>query len=122
MLRHPSKETVMSRRPLCLLITLAGAMAGLSACAYTEPQAGFERYKGDPVSELVPRLGPPSGEQDVAGRHTYVWSTNGALEASHLNCALRVYVDSNQRIEDGIWEGNPGTCQYYAQKMLTMMR
>jgi hypothetical protein len=109
----------MPRRMLGLIVTFSvGAMA-LCACEPSEEmRTSFARYQGEPVSELVARLGPATGEQTIQGEHAYVWSTSGALDTSRTACALRVKVDADQRITAGNWDGNYGACNNVAQKLL----
>jgi hypothetical protein len=109
----------MPRHTLGLIVAFSFGAVALSACQPSEEmRTGFARYQGEPVSELVARLGPATGEQTIQGDHAYVWSTNGSLETSRSACALRVKVDADQRITAGNWDGNYGACNNVAQKLL----
>jgi hypothetical protein len=95
----------------------AALAASVGACSTDALQAGLERYKGDPVSELVARLGPASSEPSASGSPLYVWATGPSLTGSGTTCALRVHVDERQRITAGDWAGNYGACRYLSQRL-----
>lgn len=48
----------------------------LSACAADQMSSGFERMRGQPLSVAIDRLGVPSSERTIAGRHIYTWTTS----------------------------------------------
>jgi hypothetical protein len=99
-------------------LLLAALALSTGACASSnELQASLERYKGDPVSELVPRLGPPSGTSSGTEGPAYVWATGSSLTGSSSSCALGIYVDGDQRITAGEWAGNYGACRYLSQRL-----
>jgi hypothetical protein len=98
-----------------LLSTVLAVAVG--ACSSDALQAGLERYKGDPVSELVARLGPASSEPSASGGPLYVWATGPSLTGSNTTCALRVSVDDEQRITAADWAGNYGACRYLSQRL-----
>jgi hypothetical protein len=92
---------------------LPAAFAALTAACSSrgELQAGLERYRGEPVNELVARLGPASDTSSSAAGAAYVWSTGASLTGSSLSCALRVQVDGSRRITGSEWLGNYGSCR-----------
>jgi hypothetical protein len=95
----------------------AALVVSVGACSSDVLQAGLERYKGDPVSELVARLGPASSEPPASGGPLYVWATGTSLTGSASTCALRAHVDDQQRITAGDWAGNYGACRYLSQRL-----
>jgi hypothetical protein len=99
-----------------LLLTALAVSTGACASA-DELQAGMERYRNEPVNELVARLGPPSGTPSESDGPIWVWSTGDSLTGSALNCALRVRVDDNQRIAAADWQGNYGACRNLSQRL-----
>lgn len=48
----------------------------LSACVTDQLDSGFERLRGQPLSTAIDRLGVPSSERKLAGRHVYTWKTS----------------------------------------------
>lgn len=98
-----------------LLSTVLAVAVG--ACSSDALQAGLERYNGDPVSELVARLGPASSEPPASGGPLYIWATGPSLTGSDTTCALRVNVDDEQRITAADWAGNYGACRYLSQRL-----
>jgi hypothetical protein len=109
-------EVVKTMHPRFLL--LAALAVSTSACASSdELQAGMERYKNEPVNELVARLGPASSTAPDADGPLWVWSTGDSLTGSALNCALRVRVGDDQRVIAADWSGNYGACRYVSQRL-----
>lgn len=48
----------------------------LSACVTDQLDTGFARLRGQPVSAAIDRLGVPTSERTLAGRHVYTWKTS----------------------------------------------
>lgn len=48
----------------------------LTACVTDQLNSGFERIRGQPLSAAIDRLGVPSNERTLAGRHVYTWTTS----------------------------------------------
>ena len=99
-------------------LLLAALAVSTSACASSDAlQAGMERYKNEPVSELVARLGPASETSSTSEGPIWTWATGDSLTGSALSCALRVRVDDAQRIVAADWAGNYGACRYVSQRL-----
>jgi hypothetical protein len=99
-------------------LLLAALAVSTGACASSDAlQAGMERYKNEPVSELVARLGPASDTSPSPEGPIWTWATGDSLTGSSLSCALRVRVDDAQRIVAADWAGNYGACRYVSQRL-----
>lgn len=48
----------------------------LSACVTDQLDNGFARLRGQPLSVAIDRLGVPTSERTLAGRHVYTWTTS----------------------------------------------
>jgi hypothetical protein len=48
----------------------------LSACVTDQLNSGFERMRGQSISVAIDRLGVPTSERRIAGRHVYTWTTS----------------------------------------------
>lgn len=99
-------------------LLLAALAVSTGACASSDAlQAGMERYKNEPVSGLVARLGPASDTSPSPEGPIWTWATGDSLTGSSLSCALRVRVDDAQRIVAADWAGNYGACRYVSQRL-----
>lgn len=54
----------------------------LSACVTDQLNSGFDRLRGQHLSVAINRLGVPTSERTIAGRHVYSW-INSQLIASY---------------------------------------
>ena len=123
---------------------LAGALAA-AACVTTQgTEAPPPNLKGQPVSAISARLGPPSSQSQVDGRTVYAWrvrteapetpvpSTRVSYASGRPNtvdtmsypdpprmdsCTLRVVVDAAGTITSTEWQGSNAGC-YDAQQKL----
>lgn len=50
------------------------ALLLLSACVSDQLNSGFDRMRNQPLSVAMDRLGVPSSERMIAGRHIYTWT------------------------------------------------
>ena len=99
-----------------LLLSVLAVSAG--ACTHSdELQGSTERYRNEPVNELVARLGPASNMSSTPDGSLWVWSTGESLTGSSLSCALRVRVADDQRVTATEWAGNAGACQRLSQQL-----
>lgn len=48
----------------------------LSACVTDQLNSGFDRLRGKPISVAIDKLGVPTSERRLAGRHVYTWMTS----------------------------------------------
>lgn len=69
-----------------------------------------------PASVAFSKLGYPTNEATVAGRKFYVWSREtNAMDA--YSCKIRVFVDKDEIITDGDYDGNLGGCANYIDRL-----
>lgn len=54
----------------------------LSACVTDQLNNGFDRLRGQHLSAAINRLGVPTSERTIAGRHVYTW-INSQLIANY---------------------------------------
>jgi len=129
------------KRLLVLVMLLVGA------CAFDTMNAELPKYVGQPVNDLVARLGYPSGEQTIMGHKVYTWrtdmdyvsttpvtststgyvnykpvtltSTSYVSTPMHLACTIRAVVNSDDRISSVDYEGNNGACLRYSSRLKT---
>jgi hypothetical protein len=100
--------------------------------------------KGQPVSAIVAKLGPPDSQQQIDGRTAYVWTVETRAPATPVpstrvsyaagvpnkietlsypdpprmeRCTLRAFVDGAGNITSTDWQGSNAGC-YDAQQKL----
>ncbi len=95
-----------------LLILAVMAMEG---CSMTNPGFNGARndFKGQPLSAVQVRLGPPEQEQTMEGRKIYTWFKGQPLNGCIIHIAMAGdVVDSYQTTGDpnicSPWEYRPG--------------
>jgi hypothetical protein len=129
-------------KPFRWLVAIA---LGASACAPVEgitPAAAS--LKGQPVSNVVAKLGAPESQQQIEGRTAYIWTSETRapvipIQTTTVNdatgvpntvetlrspvqgqmeaCTLRVFVDGAGSVVATTWEGSKAGCQPLAQKL-----
>ncbi|MEY9584066.1 hypothetical protein [Sinorhizobium fredii] len=128
------------------LITTISTLIVLAGCTTMEDlDAGLRDLKGKPYQVAFAKLGFPDNEKTVAGHKVYVWSTSSSgsysipkynTATSYVNgqaiytnyqttenvsydysCEVEVIVDPSGTIAHIKWEGNPGGCEAYAQRV-----
>jgi len=122
------------------------AVVALSGCAtFSDIDKGMAALVGQPISAAEARLGVASSEQQVGGKHVYVWgrdfnmsmpttntsSVNGTVNGHYYrgtvtttgsqqvnyNCTLRFITDQSDRIISYDWQGNLGGCYGYGSAL-----
>jgi hypothetical protein len=101
-----------------IAVTALGA-ALVAGCA---PHLNEElaRYKGKPAESLIAVIGVPDNEQNIAGRHLYVWnSANG--DATYLECRIRATIDQKSTIltTDAHFMNDEDSCRMYKRELRT---
>jgi hypothetical protein len=88
-----------------LAILASVALTGCSLGALNVSQAS---YKGQPLSAVTARLGPPNETQSIAGQKTYIWIVGNAL----YECRIKVVMAGDVV---GTYEGigDVNTCSQY---------
>lgn len=126
---------------LTLMATLLVALAGCATALNDQLAA----YQGQPIQNLVAKLGFPNSEQTIMRRKVYTWSNGGTYSSSepvtttttgyigtrpvsatstsyissadYLSCTIRIVVDENDRIMRWQWSGNNGPCLQYSSRL-----
>jgi len=122
-----------------LLVMVFLVMAGCTSFSVLEQE--FPKFKGKPVSNLVDRWGYPNAEQSIMGRKVYIWSTSGSypsttptittgyvgsvpvtitnttLASTNQSCTVRVFVDAQDIVTAGDYDGNNGACFYFSDRL-----
>lgn len=62
------------------------AALGLAGCSIGPQMLGASSYKGQPLSAVVTKLGPPQEQETAAGQKAYTWREGSSL----LQCTIRV--------------------------------
>lgn len=102
------------------------------------------QFKGQPVSAIVARLGPPDSQQQIDGRTAYVWTVESRVPATPVpstrvsyaagvpntidtlsypdpprmeRCTLRAFVDAAGDVTSTDWQGSNAGC-YDQQKLV----
>ena len=70
-------------RNLAILMTLA-----LAGCSVGALNLGTTNYKGQPLSAVTARLGPPNETHTVAGQKVYVWIVGNALYECRIRAVM----------------------------------
>jgi hypothetical protein len=55
------------------LAILAASSLALAGCSVGTLNLGTNNFKGQPLSAVVAKLGPPEEQQTIAGQKTYTW-------------------------------------------------
>jgi hypothetical protein len=91
------------------------ALMGIDGCSMTSPSFNTARndFKGQPLSAVEVRLGPPEREQTIDGRKIYTWFKGQTLNQCAIHVAMAGdVVDSYQTTGDpnicSPWEYRPG--------------
>jgi hypothetical protein len=96
------------------------------------------QLKGQPVSGIVARLGPPASQHQIDGRTAYVWTVETRAPATPVpstrvsysagvpsypdpprmeRCTLCAFVDGSSNVSSTDWQGSNAGC-YDAQQKL----
>jgi hypothetical protein len=113
---------------LRLLCTILLA-AGLAGCATSESigKSIQEKYVGRPIGSAIDRLGFPTRDQTMAGRHVYTWDISRTSPnlttlasgqvviqgSSTYGCSLGLEVDSNDVVIRYSFTGQMGACEAF---------
>jgi hypothetical protein len=62
------------------------ALAGCSAMSNFT--AARSSYKGQPLSAVVTRLGPPTYQQTIEGQKVYTWDEGQSLQPCHIRVVM----------------------------------
>jgi hypothetical protein len=90
------------------------ALMSMDGCGMTSPGVGARNdFKGQPLSAVQVRLGPPEQEQTIDGRKIYTWFKGQTLNGCTIRVAMAGdFVDSYQTTGDANicspWEYRPG--------------
>jgi hypothetical protein len=91
------------------------AIMAMEGCSLTSPgvQGARNDFKGQPLSAVQVRLGPPEQEQTIEGRKIYTWFKGQPLNGCIIHIAMAGdVVDSYQTVGDpnicSPWEYRPG--------------
>jgi hypothetical protein len=91
------------------------AVMAMEGCSMTGTGIGTARndFKGQPLSAVQVRLGPPEREQTIEGRKIYTWFKGQALNQCTIHIAMAGdVVDSYETTGDpnicSPWEYRPG--------------
>jgi hypothetical protein len=126
-----------------LIISSALCLAGCMSSEHMD--AGLDRLVGQPIQVATDRLGPPSGQTEIAGGKSYFWVSNGAdLRVSTAEppskfgwvsptdmvdppptpsatysqrCWVRVNAGADGKITDYQWSKNTGGCGAFAARL-----
>jgi hypothetical protein len=81
-------------RPILCLLAISLALIAAAGCSSLHPQQVgtlLDPYIGQPVSEVVNRFGPPSGNfASSAISTTYEWSNFGGAQSGMTGCRVLV--------------------------------
>jgi hypothetical protein len=90
-------------RNLAILTTLV-----LAGCSVGALNLGTTNYKGQPLSAVTARLGPPNEAQNIAGQKVYIWIVGNAL----YECRIRV-VMAGEVVDTYEGFGDVNVCSQY---------
>jgi hypothetical protein len=91
-------------RYLAILAALA-----LAGCSIGTQMLGANSYKGQPLSAVVAKLGPPQEQETTAGQKTYTWREGSTL----FQCTIRVTM-AGDVIASYETSGDANICGSYA--------
>jgi hypothetical protein len=97
-----------------LVPLLSLLVAGCAAQAIKEKMTA---EMGQPVSRVIEKLGFPTEERTIAGRHVYVWSTSNFVEGTNYRCQIRAIVDEKNNVIAWDNEGNEGGCRAFMSRL-----
>jgi hypothetical protein len=117
----------------------------VTACVTTQGgESPPPQLKGQPVSAITARLGPPESQEQIDGRTAYVWTAQTRAPATPVpstrvsyasgvpnkietlsypdpprmeRCTLRAFVDAAGNVTSTDWQGSNAGC-YDAQQKL----
>jgi hypothetical protein len=124
---------------ICSTLCLAGCLSSGNM------DAGLDRLVGQPVQVATDRLGPPTGQTEVAGGKSYFWVSNGpdtrvstaeppskfgwvsptdmvdppatTSTTYSQRCWVRVNAGADGKITDYQWSKNTGGCGSLAARL-----
>jgi hypothetical protein len=117
----------------------------VTACVTTQGgESPPPQLKGQPLSGIVARLGPPDSQQQIDGRTAYVWTVEARAPATPVpstrvsyptgrpntietlsypdpprveSCTLRAFVDGAGNVTSTDWQGSNAGCYDVQQKL-----
>ena len=90
-------------RNLAILAALA-----LAGCSIGGLNAGRNNFKGQPLSAVIAKLGPPEYQETIEGQKAYTWSEGQSLFPCHIRVIMAGdVVDSYETA------GDPSICSQY---------
>jgi len=90
-------------RNLAILAALA-----LAGCSIGGLNAGRNNFKGQPLSAVTAKLGPPEYQETIEGQKAYTWSEGQSLFPCHIRVIMAGdVVDSYETA------GDPSICSQY---------
>jgi hypothetical protein len=131
----------MKMQSSLLSVVLVVVLVGASGAAVAAPPEDVAALKGQPVQQIVARLGPPDSEQKAGSATTYVWTVKTRVETptrttttdlstgrpntydtmamrpQEESCSLSVVTDGAGTITDADRQGPYPACAALARKL-----
>ena len=106
-------------RSMLVAMTIVGVF-GCSTLPHMSQD--MQELRGQPIGVVVDRLGPPSSETKIEGRHLYTWQHARLMDGTSLDCKIDFKVGARNEILDWQIAGQRGGCEYFSDRWSAMSR
>jgi len=104
-----------------LIIVAALALTACAPTPFPAIQSKLGDLKGQPVKTVVEKLGDPDEQIQKGDGTTYAWyrvnKSGSEFKEDLFECAIRVYVDKDDKITGFFYSGSNAGCGRYAHML-----